>query len=408
MFAKLRSYPRILWILALATVVSAYGESFFWPLTMTYIHDVFGQSLTVSSMVLILQYGAALIGNMTGGILFDRWSGRKVILISLFSLIGLLVLMGMTGNFVLYVLELTVIGFFQGMLWPGMRALSGALWPEGGRRAINMLYVANNVGVALGAASGGIVASLSFQAAFYCNAGAYVIFLIIFLLTVREHHLARTRKLAAEAREQGASAGRVPKSTWTALGLISFGMAMITASYMQWQTTMPSYLKMLGIPLAEYTVLWTVNGLVIVLGQPLLSWFIGRYAQSLRSQVVIGGLLFAAAMGIITTNTGYWAFVLGMVILTFGEMLIWPGVPAIAAELALPGREGLFQGIAATGSSAGRMVGPLLGSTLYESYSAQWMLAAMTLLSLLATAAFLFTRRPARTATDPLSMTKVT
>ena len=54
----------------------------------------------------------------------------------------------------------------------------------------------------------------------------------------------------------------------------------------------------------------------------------------------------------------YAGFVLGMVILTMGEMLAWPGVPALAAEMAVPGREGLFQGIVTSGQSAGRMMIP--------------------------------------------------
>jgi len=387
--STLRAYPRILWILAFAGVILAYGESFFWPLTMTYITTAFEQSMTVAATVLILQYAASLVGNMVGGWLFDRWSGRRLVQLSCLAMISLLIAMGATTSFPLYIALLTAIGLIQGMLYPSLRALATVLWPEGGRRAINALYVANNLGVALGAASGGLVASLSFEAAFYSDAAAYVIYLLIFSLAVTEAHFRQKGPRATPAPDTATSSAQlahptVPRSTWTSLGLLSVGLTLLVVTYMQWQTTMPGHLKTLGIPLDQYTILWTVNGLVIVLGQPLLAWFIHRYARTLRAQVLAGSLLFVAA-GLLTVQaTSFPWFVLGMIVITLGEMLVWPGVPAIAAELAPAGREGFFQGIAATGQSAGRMIGPLIGSTLYEWGSAGTLFGGMTALSLLA------------------------
>ncbi|MGZ4162667.1 MAG: MFS transporter, partial [Tumebacillaceae bacterium] len=84
----------------------------------------------------------------------------------------------------------------------------------------------------------------------------------------------------------------------------------------------------------------------------------------------------------------YPAFVIGMVIITWGEMLVWPAVPSIAAEMAPVGREGFFQGLATAGQSIGRMIGPLFGSMLYEAYSAGAMLSSMIVLAVLAWVCF--------------------
>ena len=40
-----------------------------------------------------------------------------------------------------------------------MYAMVGSIWPEGGRKAFNAIYLAQNVGVAIGPAIAGIVAA---------------------------------------------------------------------------------------------------------------------------------------------------------------------------------------------------------------------------------------------------------
>ena len=62
----------------------------------------------------------------------------------------------------------------------------------------------------------------------------------------------------------------------------------MVVTYIQWQTTVSMYVQSAGISLSSYSVLWTVNGLVIVLLQPLLSWCIRRYAWTLQVQILIG------------------------------------------------------------------------------------------------------------------------
>lgn len=393
MFAALRAYPRIIWLMSLGVVVSAVGESFFWPLTTTYVHQALGQTLAMAGVVLLLQFSACLIGNLAGGMLFDRWSGRKTMILAVLTSIVLLILMGSTTNFYLYMGLQTLLGFCNGIYWPIQRAVALAVWPEGGRRAVNIIYVANNLGVAVGAASGGLLASLSFSYAFWGNALTYVFFLILFMSVVKDHHM----KLAQQPRQDDSAAAgadetasdavpaklrpeRVPAQVWVTLGMLVLGLTILVIAYIQWQTTIPTYIQLLGFSMPAYSFLWTVNGFVIVAMQPVLAWAIKRFSLSLYAQIVIGALWFVLSMLLVTYSVSYAALVVGMMILTIGEMLVWPGVPSLASELAVRGREGLFQGIAMSGQSIGRMIGPLLGAFLYEQLAPSGLLISMTAL----------------------------
>jgi MFS family permease len=386
------AYPRVMWGLAVALVISAVGESFLWPLTTTYIVQDFGKSMHVAALVLALQYAGTLIGNVGGGMLFDKWSGRKTVITAITSSVLLLILMGTLHNFSLYACFLFLLGICNGTFWPSSRAFAAVLWPEGGRAGQNMLYVANNLGVAIGATIGGIVAGHSFKAAFYSNAAMYVIFLVLFMIIIQERTLKQKRfdsqMVATHPAATGTASSLAPKTIsvreWLSMGVLIFGLMLLVITYSQWQTTISNYVLSLGITLSAYSVLWAVNGVVIVLFQPLLSFCIKRFSLSLKSQVLIGGCFFALALLTISMSSMYAAFLLGMIIVTWGEMMVWPAVPAIAAEMAPLGREGFFQGIATTGQSVGRMIGPLFGSMMYETYSASAMLSSMIVLAVLA------------------------
>ncbi|TCP57588.1 putative MFS family arabinose efflux permease [Tumebacillus sp. BK434] len=399
MFAALRAYPRIIWLMSFGVVVSSVGESFFWPLTTTYVHQALGQTLAMAGVVLLLQYTACLVGNLAGGMLFDRWSGRKTMILAVVASIVLLILMGSTTNFYLYMALQTLLGFCNGIYWPIQRAVALAVWPEGGRRAVNLIYVANNLGVAVGAASGGLLASLSFSYAFWGNALTYVCFLFLFMAVVKSHHLQQAQQPRKDTAADPVQAGpeRVPVQVWVTLGMLVLGLTILVVAYIQWQTTIPAYIQLLGFSMPAYSFLWTVNGFVIVAMQPVLAWAIKRFALSLHAQIVIGALWFVLAMLLVTCSVSYGALVVGMMILTVGEMLVWPGVPSLASELAVRGREGLFQGIAMSGQSIGRMIGPLLGAFLYEQLAPGGLLLSMTALCGVAVLCFTLhkkTRRP--------------
>lgn len=127
----------------------------------------------------MLNSGASVIGNLIGGFLFDKISGYRSILSGIVLTLIALIFMIFFHDWSTYVILLTMIGLGQGIVFPAMYAMSGAIWPEGERKAFNAIYVAQNVGVAVGSALGGVVASISFEFIFSANALLYLLFFII-------------------------------------------------------------------------------------------------------------------------------------------------------------------------------------------------------------------------------------
>ncbi|MGE5577528.1 MAG: MDR family MFS transporter, partial [Syntrophothermus sp.] len=390
--------PRLIWILALGGLISSIGAAFVWPLNTIYIHFYLEKPLTVAGLVLMLQAGAGIAGQLAGGALFDKFGGKVVMVTGLFLAAGMLTVIGLVRVWPVYVVAMGFLGVSYGLIDPATNALVAHAWPEGGRHGFNFLYVARNAGVAIGTAIGGILAGISFRLAFLGNAAAAFVYLLLVLRSVPkklpvaqekmpDHSTAGTENSRQIDPGEG-STEKISATNAVNLGLIALGVSFIWMSYAQWQAVISVYMRTLGYSLAAYSLLWTINGVLIVAGQPLIIAVVKRWLKGLRAEMISGTLLFAAAFVLIWRHPRYEWFIAGMVILTLGEMLVLPALPAAVGELAPKGRMGLFQGVLGGAASAGRMLGPVGGGAMYDRWSPPGVLAAAALLCFAAAGLF--------------------
>ena len=178
--------PKSLWLIVIGLFVIMTGSSFLWPLNAIYIHDHLGKSLTVAGIVLTLNSAASVIGNLWGGILYDKIGGYRSILLGMIITVTAMTGLTFWPGWPHYVIFLIFIGFGGGLVFPSMYAMAGSVWKEGGRKVFNAMYVAHNAGVAVGSALGGFVASLSFEYIFKANLFTYIIFLVIAVFGYRK------------------------------------------------------------------------------------------------------------------------------------------------------------------------------------------------------------------------------
>lgn len=357
--------PRALWLLIIGMAVNTIGSSFLWPLNTIYIHDHLGKSLSVAGIVLMVNSGANVIGNLAGGHLFDKIGGYKSIVlgisISLLSLVGLT----LWHTWPVYTVFLTVSGFGTGIVFPAMYAMAGAVWKEGGRKTFNALYVANNLGVAVGTALAGVVADYSLQLIFLANTIMYIIF---FILAVFGYKGITVKSSKPTEKDHAVTTPR-NKTNLRALLILCLGYLLCWVAYNQWTTTIASYTQEIHISLTQYSLLWTINGTLIVLGQPLLNGILKHISASLKIQMLIGIVIFIISFMVVGKASGFSGFLIAMLILTIGEMFMWPAVPTVAFSLAPKGKEGLYQGIVNSTATGGRMIGPVLGGIIADLYS---------------------------------------
>lgn len=358
--------PKAIWLLILGMAVQSAGLSFFWPFTTIYVHTIMHRSLTAAGLVLMAQAAASTLGSTLGGHLFDRAGGLNTVAIGLGGAILSLIALFFAPSFWPYAVLVAVFGFFTGVVAPAMYAFSVTVWPEGGRQAFNAIYVAQNLGVAAGTVAAGVVASIGgLRSTFLANAAMLAAFLTIALVTYRGPAFARVghQSIHGPARRHRSR----PPLLWPA-ALLLVGLILDWTAYAQWTTTTSSYIHQEGFSLPLYTLLWTINGGVILLGQPLSMW-LNRVLPRIKSQLLLGNGLFLASYVVLMLTHRYAGYVGAMVLTTLGEMLVWPGVPAQTHQITPEQHVGFYQGLVTGAGSAGRMIGPVLGGLLYAGVS---------------------------------------
>ncbi|SEB97352.1 MFS transporter [Paenibacillus sp. GP183] len=375
MFSKWKlAYPKEMWILAIAAVISSTGSSFLWPLNTIYMTQELGRSISISALVLMGYAGSGVLGSLLGGYLHDRIGGKITVLIGTFM--SCLCLLGLASfrEWIPYIIIMALLGFSNGIYFPALYALVKGIWPEGGRKGFNLLYISQNLGVALGSAMGGIVAQkTSFSVVFIVNALAFVIFFIIIAIGIskqaRDTLLESSDETAATAVQSNGAPIYLAKSTFPSLMILCFGFMFCLVIYVQWTVIIPTYMKQLGLSISSYSLLWTINGVLILIGSPLIALLTRRTLSTLKSQMVTGVIFFMICLVTLNLSSSYAGFMIGMMVITCGEIFLWPVVPTAASELAPPGKNGIYQGMVNGFSTFGRMIGPLVGGLLFENYN---------------------------------------
>ncbi|MFZ8102171.1 MDR family MFS transporter, partial [Staphylococcus arlettae] len=337
------------------------------------------KSLTVAGLVLLINSMGMVAGNLLGGTLFDKLGGYKTILLGTAICLFSTTLLNLFHGWPWYAVWLVLLGFGGGLIIPAIYAMAGAVWPNGGRQTFNAIYLAQNIGVALGAALGGFVAELSFNYIFIANLCMYILFAIVAIFNFNinlEIKVKPNDSLTLFAKEN--------RPQLLSLLLICAMFSICWIAYIQWESTIASFTQQINISMGQYSLLWTVNGILILVAQPLISPIIRLLKGNLKYQMYIGIAIFILSFFVTSFAQQFSIFMIGMVILSLGEMFVWPAVPAIAHKLAPTGKEGAYQGYVNSASTIGKAIGPVFGGVIVDTFNMQIMFLAMMALLFIA------------------------
>ena len=358
--------PKSVWWLVIGMALNITGASFLWPLNTIYMKEELHKSLTIAGIVLMINSFGMVVGNLLGGTLFDKLGGYKTILIGTITCLCSTTLLNLFHGWPWYAIWLVLLGFGGGMIVPAIYAMAGAVWPNGGRQTFNAIYLAQNIGVALGAALGGFVAEFSFN------------FVLFALVAITQFNL----EIHAKVKHQDAVdlKSKENRKRFTAMMLVCAMFAICWIAYIQWETTIASFTQSINISMSQYSVLWTINGIMILVAQPLIRPIIVILRGNLKHQMFVGILIFMSSFLVTSFAHHFAIFVVGMVILTFGEMFVWPAVPTIANKLAPEGKQGQYQGFVNSASTVGKAFGPFIGGVLVDAMNMSMMFVGMIVL----------------------------
>jgi predicted MFS family arabinose efflux permease len=378
--------PREVWLLFATNLINRAGMMVL-PFLVLYLTRELGFSLARAGSMLAVYGGSAIVFGPIGGRLSDRIGALPVMRASLIAS-GLVLLLFPLAKTFASVAAMTA--FWAGcaeMFRPAsLAAITHVAAPDQRRQAFALNRLAINLGMSIGPALGGFLATISFHAMFAVDAVTTLLAGTLLALTPWR---AFSGVNSEAANRRGPRIGPATILHDARFLVFLAGVVSVGIVFFQHESALPLYLvQYLHLSPAFYGMLFTINTLLIVgLEVPIIT-ATSHWAN--RRSLIIGCMLFAigfGALGIIASPAGVIATV---VVWTFGEMLLFPAMSAHLAEIAPENRRGAYMGAYSMSLSISLTVGPWMGTQLLASLGPVRVWAVMFALGALAAVLMVF------------------
>jgi MFS family permease len=252
--------------------------------------------------------------------------------------------------------------------------------------AYALFRLSNNLGVALGPAIGGWLASTSYTLAFFSATIGMTIYSLMLALFAREtlpliEQTPETLKSEALGGYPEILRDRPFMSFIGAFTLVSMCATLI------W-TLMSVYAKT-NYQLTErsFGFIPTTNALMVVTMQLTITSRTKRYP--ILPVLAAGAALYAIAVGSVALATGFWGFWLSMVVMTFGELILVPTASTYVANHAPKDKRGRYMGIFGLTWSVAAGLAPIFGGLLNDNLGPHFIWLGGSVAGFLSVLAFL-------------------
>ncbi|MCA1824520.1 MAG: MFS transporter [Frankia sp.] len=383
--SQLGGLPREFWVLWSGTLVNKMG-AFVAPFLVLYLTRERGLSAAAAGSVVAVYGVGALISQLSGGVLADRVGRRATLIFALISFAIAISILGVVRSVPLIVVGALLTGLTGELYRPASSALvADVIAPRDRPRAFGLLFWAVNLGFAIATLLAGMLATHSWGLLFGGDAATSLVFAIVIAKGIRE-----TRPERAPGSAPGGGLRDVFDDR---LMLAIVGITMLfSCVYMQMFSTLPLAMGEHGLSPAAYGAAIAVNGVAIVLLQPLASGWLSRRPRvpALAASLLIVGIGF----GLNTLASTTPQYMAAVIVWTLGEIGHAALATSVIADLAPPQLRGRYMGVYGFSYGASAVIAPIVGTRVLQSYGATTLWLGCAVLGALMSAAMLSLRAP--------------
>ncbi len=393
---QFRGLPRQIYLICICKIIMGVG-SMTYAFSSLILRSILGLSEVKVAWVMLAMALCSITGQLSGGHLADIYGRKKVCVGAyIFQIATHFISFFLCRNKIM-ILLMILANFFASVGNPVFSAMvSDSMDPERPRECFSLMYLSNNVGVAIGPAIGGMIFYSHMEWTYMIQSilvGAGIAF---FALNVSENYSrSEALKKAAEQRmkkEQAEKAAEpaaqkappAPEREQSLLSVINehkllrtFILALATVSICYQMTNFMLSMQttdLFGLEVSSrYSgFVWTTNGIVIVLCTPFLLSLTRKNHHFVN--MAIGTCLYAIGYGSYSFMKFPFMVVTGAIVWTLGEILISTGAGSFIAANSPPSHVARCQSLYEIARAVGRAVGPLMFGYLltYSSYNTAW------------------------------------
>lgn len=377
--APYKGLSREVWFMALTMLINRAGAMVI-PFLSLYLTNFLGFSAGQVGWVLSCYGFGSLAGVFLGGKLADKVGYYKVMYFSLLAT-------GLVFFTIQFITEFHTLCFgiftltlvadtFRPSVWV---ALDDYSLPENRTRSVTLIRLAINLGFSAGPAVGGLlIMFLSYRSLFWVDGITCLIAGLIIIVFLKQ----KSRVKNKSERKQAVNASPYKDANYLIFWLAMF---FIGFTFMQFFSTLPLYYsQILKLEEGEIGLLLAMNGLLIfALEMPFVNALEKSKLDSLK--IVIGGTVLLV-LSFLVLNIGTWVgwAIIGVVLITFGEMFGFPFSNSYALDRSKRGNQGSYMAMYSMSFSMAHILGPNVGmqfSARFGFESTWYLMAAICLLA---------------------------
>lgn len=306
-------------------------------------------------MLSLLGLGAA-VSQPVGGVLADRIGRRRTMVLGLVSSAVTLLVLGAADSLVAIAVTALAYGLCLDLFRPAVQAAVADLVPESDRaRAFALQFWAINLGFAVATVLGGYLADRGYWLLFVLDALTCLGFAVLVLRGVPETRPVTSADVVGRLRDV------LGDRLMLGLALSTVASAMV---YMQSFSTLPLVFGRDDLGPATYGLALSLNGVLIVVLQPLLLGVLGR--RSRGPLLLTATLLQGVGFGLTAFADDLTGHLVAITVWTVGEVLQAGQLGALVATLAPAHLRGRYMGVFGLSFGTAAFLAPLVGTQVLE------------------------------------------
>ncbi len=356
--------PRAVHILCLGSFINRLA-SFLAPFLTLYLCETLGFGEGRATLAMGVFGAGSICAALVGGHLADAVGRKPIMLLGLIGSATVLLALGYIRSYAGILAAIFLLAFVADMYRPAASAMIADLVPIERRPYANsLMYLSVNLGFAIAPVIGGILSKLSFKLLFTLDSTTSLIYAAIIAIMIRETRPATKAGEVSSVIPPMAAFRRI-LSDRTFLRFCAATL-LVSSIYQQAVSTLPLYLKSIGIDRVHYGWIIALNGALIAICQLPITWFVFRFDRV--RLIAIAALVTGIGFGLHGFAATSLQFAGAVAIWTIGEMLQSPLVPTIVAELAPVELRARYFGVVSMCFSGGNMLAAPLGGQVLEHF----------------------------------------
>lgn len=363
------------WWLSLITFINRSGTMVI-PFLSLYLNEDLHFSFPDIGWIMSFFGLGSVFGTWVGGKLTDKIGYYKVMLLSLILTGFLFVFLQYATTFNQFCLGIFVVMLVADAFRPAMFvALSAYSKPKNKTRSVTLIRLAINLGFSAGPAIGGlIITGIGYEGLFWTDGITCVLAAFLLLKVLHPKKV----KVLDEVKVENPVSAYEDKPFW----IFFIAMFIFGFVFMQYFSTMPIYYKDHHfLSELEIGLLMGLSGLFIFLFEmPLIKWLEDSKVSKVKL-IALG--LFLVAISFIILNLTSWVGVLiiGILLMSTGEMIAFPFSNAFAIERAEKGNQGEYMAFYSISFSLAHIFSHNIGMQMIDKFGFETSWTVITLLS---------------------------